>query len=147
MSDHIQAPGPMQIQSKKKLLRKPIQVINYKTDILNKLKNYQYGKVSIANLTLNNQNEFMKCWASGTEATSLSGWSAETTNRHVAAFSSMYCLNATQWQIFYLEFRKQICKHAQSHFSNFNTSCRSNIYFLNIKERKDFLWLRSHCCT
>lgn len=60
-------------KGKKKHLRKPIQVINYKTDILNKLKNYQYGRVSIANLTLNNQNEFMKCWASGTEATSLSG--------------------------------------------------------------------------
>lgn len=35
--------------------------------------NYQYGKVNIANLTLNNQKEFMKCQASGTKATSLSG--------------------------------------------------------------------------
>lgn len=67
MSDHIQAPEPMQIRSTKTHLRKPIQVINNTTDMLNKLKNYQYGK-----LTLTDQNEFMKCQMSETKSVSLS---------------------------------------------------------------------------
>ena len=37
---------------------------------------------------LNNQNEFMKCWVSETKAISLSGWSAETTNRQAAALAA-----------------------------------------------------------
>lgn len=48
-------------------------MINYTIDVLDKLKNYQYGKVSVANLTVNNPNEFMKYQASGTEAMSVPG--------------------------------------------------------------------------
>lgn len=45
-----------------------IYVINYSTDILKKLKNFKYGKVIGANMTLDTQYDFMKCQASFDES-------------------------------------------------------------------------------
>lgn len=79
-----------------------------------------------SDLTLS--NEFMKCQESETKAASLSGWPAETSNRQVTALSSMYCVDAIQWQTFHSEFQTHIFKHIQSHSSHFTTSCRSNTH-------------------